>query len=335
MTPIGILPGSSGRPSTFRLVVAEAPLKGSCHVTPAPETPASALTRSVSCLQNSPVSSGPPVGDLATVIVRTFRGSKPSGTLCSWVSVLTSSPAPTRSTRASATSPMTSRFRVRPERRPPALLLPPSLRDSVSRARETPSAGTRPNSTPVTNETSAVKPSTRPSTRVSVIRVKASGLSETIREVAPSASRLPAAPPARVSIRFSVTSCRARRQREAPSAPPPQPHRDLTLPAHPSCQQQIRHVRACDEQHDAYHAEEEQQREPQVPHQPFAQRHDSDAQVLVVFAESLGEARRDHVRLRLRLLNGRAVLEPADDPPPAIAAPDHDRALAGLLGVAC
>src|ERR1041384_1614301 len=309
MTPIGILPGSSGRPSTFRLVVAEAPLKGSCHVTPAPETPGSALTRSVSCLQNSPVSSGPPVGDLATVIVRTFRGSKPSGTLCSWVSVLTSSPAPTRSTRASATSPMTSRFRVRPERRPPALLLPPSLRDLVSRARETPSAGTRPNSPPVTNETSAVKPSTRPSTRVSVIGGKAAGLSETIREVAPSASRLPAAPPARVSIRFSVTSCRARRQREAPSASrtvisrcrltpratstlapaahaqprppgaaaPPPPPRLPPLPAHPSCQQQIRHVRACDEQHDAYHAEEEQKREPQVTHQPFAPRHDSEA----------------------------------------------------------
>ena len=80
--PVGTFPGSSGRPSMLRLVVAEAPLSGSCHVTLALATPGSALTRSVSCRKKSPVCPGPLAGELATVIVRTLCGSKPSGTAC-------------------------------------------------------------------------------------------------------------------------------------------------------------------------------------------------------------------------------------------------------------
>ena len=153
--------------------------------------------------------------------VTTWPGRKPGSSEVSWRKLWTRRPAPTRSTKATATSAVTSSRRSR--RRPApgdALRLPPRSRSPAS----TPAAsraGARPKSTLVASERRRAKTSTLVSTRTAALRNAAAtsgGISASSAEISSAATTSPAAPPSSASTALSVRSCRTRRPRAAPRA---------------------------------------------------------------------------------------------------------------------
>src|SRR2546429_697498 len=103
----------------------------------------------------------------------TSRVSKPGSTLLSRMKLRTNRPAPTSSTRASVTSPTTSVLCNR--RRPPVAPGASSRSASSIPGAEARQAGRRPNATPVTTARPRLKPRTRPSSAISVVRGSACG----------------------------------------------------------------------------------------------------------------------------------------------------------------
>ena len=127
----------------------------------------------------------------------------------------------------------------------------------------------------------------------------------------PSASTSPTRPPAAASTRLSVD--------ELPDQPQParaerRAQRHLVLPGGRAREQQVRDVGARDEQHERHRAEERQERRPRVLDDVVLQRHDADAHVRrLVFGMLLPELPGDAVHLGLRLIEGHARLQPAED----------------------
>ncbi|HOK45708.1 MAG TPA: hypothetical protein PLK67_07245, partial [Bryobacteraceae bacterium] len=93
----------------------------------------------------------------------------------------------------------------------------PSRSASLGLTRQPSTAGTSPNSTPVSSETSSVKPSTVRSMLRPPAAIEA-GTRRTNPEKLHHASRTPSAPPAAASNTLSVRSCTIMSRREAPSA---------------------------------------------------------------------------------------------------------------------
>ena len=93
--------------------------------------------------------------------VSTFFGSKPGCTFCSRTKLLSNKLAPTRRTRASATSAMTSALRRRLRRRPLVEPRPPSLSASVNSGLPLARAGISPITMPVATAVIRVKNRTR------------------------------------------------------------------------------------------------------------------------------------------------------------------------------
>ncbi len=126
------------------------------------------------------------------------------------------SPAPMSSTTAIAISTATKTLCVRC--RAPLDPRPPSFSVSCMSGRIVFSAGTSPNTIPVTTEIPRVKNITRPSSPISSDRGKVCGSAARIARVPHFASNSPIAPPTIPSITLSVKSCRITRLGLAPSA---------------------------------------------------------------------------------------------------------------------
>ncbi len=105
-----------------------------------------------------------------------------------------------------------------------------------------------------------------------------------------------------------------------------QPHLDLTLPADGALEQQVGHVHAGDQEHECDGAEQQQECGPQITDHVVEQRADADGHLLVRVGVFAGEPARDHGKLRPRLFDRDARLQPPDGAPAAIAARHHDRA---------
>ncbi len=129
-----------------------------------------------------------------------------------------SSPAPLSSTRASATSPITSTLRRELRRKPMELPRPPSRNAEIRSVRAIWMAGASPNRTPVKMAMAAVNRSTRASTAISPARGRMFGVRFPNRRVPPQASTRPTAAPRLESSTLSVSSWRIRRPRPAPNA---------------------------------------------------------------------------------------------------------------------
>ena len=148
--------------------------------------------------------------------VSTFSGLKPVSTFCTRWKLLMSKPAPMSRTSAEATSATARMLR---SQLPRGLLpaLPPSLSASCTSAFDTWSAGASPKATPVTSDSSSVKPSTRQSRPISPARGSRSAASAESPSTPQRASKSPSAPPASASSTLAVRNCLTSRP-PAPSA---------------------------------------------------------------------------------------------------------------------
>ena len=90
------------------------------------------------------------------------------------------------------------------------------------------------------------------------------------------------------------------------------PYGQLFLPARATRQQQVHHVRACDEQHEARGRDERQHRGPDVADHRVAQDTKADVMSGVVAGILPGEARRDRRQIRGRLVEGHVGAQPRD-----------------------
>ena len=144
--------------------------------------------------------------------------SKPRFRLASDENVRTNRPAATMSTSDSATCRTTSTL-PRPSRPSPTTPRPCALSASFGCTRVPRSAGAIPNSTAVATATPAVNPSTRQSSERSRNTVLVDVDScRTSRRLPHCAKTSPSSAPTPDSSRLSVSSCRAIRIRDAPSA---------------------------------------------------------------------------------------------------------------------
>ena len=126
-----------------------------------------------------------------------------------------SSPEAASSTTVSATSPAISACRNRCPPTPVKARLAIEERRSTFRAT---SAGSIPNKTLVSSETTRVKPITRPSSGTCDTGRKCSGNSVSSPRSATNPMPIPANPPTSASSRFSIQNCFCICHREAPSA---------------------------------------------------------------------------------------------------------------------
>ena len=142
-------------------------------------------------------------------MVNTCSGWKPSFTSRRRENVRRSSPAPTRSTTASATSPTTSAARNRRWLRLSPGLRPCSFRAACSSKREVCQAGANPNTIAVRKESATVNARTRASNRTSANcpNVTASCARKTSARLAHEPRNRPSAPPIVDSATLSATSC--------------------------------------------------------------------------------------------------------------------------------
>jgi hypothetical protein len=168
---------------------------------------------------------------IGKLIVTTFAESKPGSTSVSRWKLRISRPAPASSTNASATCDTTSELRRNTRRRLPALPRPPSFRLSTGSRREFCSAGTSPNSTPVSSVSAARNTVTRRSTPTSACAGRKNGgssarMPRNIKR--PSSS--PSAPPISDSSRLSTSSWRISTKRLAPSAVRTASSRERSVP---------------------------------------------------------------------------------------------------------
>jgi len=152
----------------------------------------------------------------AVSIVSTPSAWKPGSVASMRHNARTSKPAETSSTTQAATSPITSTERSRSLCPPPARA--PSRSALKSDWRHARSAGNTPKPTPVRQETSAAKISTRTSIDGACAMGSEAGTNRVSKRTAPAATSTPAAPPVSASTRLSVISWRTRRSRPAPMA---------------------------------------------------------------------------------------------------------------------
>ena len=149
----------------------------------------------------------------------TLAGSKPVAVRCMVSRLFMSRPAPVRTTSVSATCPAMSAPCTDEAKRLEAPRVPPDLSISLTLARSTCHAGSRPNTRPVNTETVSANSNAAPSTPIADERGTRPGGSWLVRAGSPTAARtMPAAPPARESSRLSRMTARARVCGVAPSA---------------------------------------------------------------------------------------------------------------------
>ena len=113
------------------------------------------------------------------------------------------------------------------------------------RFRSEENTGTRPNTSPVTTETSTVNSKTRPSMRISPARVVNLQRSTQAAAILPRPATSPSTPPASESRVLSVSSWRINRPRPAPRAAR---IASLSLATHQPRERKIRNIRARDQQ---------------------------------------------------------------------------------------
>ena len=151
-------------------------------------------------------------------------------------------------------------------RRAPVLPREPSFRVSLTRVLAIWIAGARPKTTPVTQQTSNVKPTTTGCNPISFIRGSSpsppcGGRITCSRRSPPSASSNPTAPPANASNKLSVSNWRT--MRHCPRRTPREWRSHGC--AKPIGQQQIGHVDAGNQQHKPHRAHQQHQRGTNVP----------------------------------------------------------------------
>ena len=246
--------------------------------------------------------------------VRTFAGLKPGETFCRRAKLRISRPAADEraSPRAPAPRPRAVRRRFRP--RPQTALVPAgSPARHLSGCREDRAAtaeapGASPNRTPDTIETASVNSRTRAIDRDLVQpRHARPRPARGCRRGTPNGERPGRArrrrPP---STTLSVRSCRTMR---APARAERRSHGDLLLARQRSRQQQVRDVRAGDQQHESHRRHEHEQRQPHAADRLLLQRQHAKRQAAVrrievrVLAPETGGER---VELGPRLLDRRA-----------------------------
>ena len=192
--------------------------KGSSLVAPAAATPGSAATRASTASKKRvrlPRSAYVLIGGVRLKVTRRVA-SNPGSIAWRWRRLRRSSPAPTRSTRASATCETTSAPRRRC-RTGAAPVRPPSFNEGTSDTREACRPGTRPNTMPVISETPAVKARTRGSRRTESRPGIPGGLVRTTKSTSQFATSSPARAPRAASSTLSARSCRTSLRRPAPS----------------------------------------------------------------------------------------------------------------------
>jgi hypothetical protein len=143
---------------------------------------------------------------------------KPRSIRCSDHSVRSISPAPIRSTTASAISATTSALRNRRRLPPVVAFPPPSFIESVRSDRRIRTAGARLKMTVVRSATAIVKTRTRQSTVLPETRGMLEGFHAVSARTPIVASINPATPLMTARTRLSVSSCRTTRQAPAPRA---------------------------------------------------------------------------------------------------------------------
>ena len=184
-------------------------------------------------------------------------------------------------------------------------------------------AGSVPNSRPVTIETPTVNRST-PEIEADLAGARREARHER-REQAnrQAANSSPKRPPAKASRVLSVSSCRTRRARPAPSAGA---DGELAVAAQQAREREVGHVGARDQQHQAGRAEQDQQHRPRVPRHlladPGSRRGEARAGAIRGLVVR-GEAPADHVDVGGGALAGHARLQLAEDV--------EDREHAGVL----
>ena len=151
-------------------------------------------------------------------MVSTCSGRKPGSMLCSSRKLRSSSVPPMSRMSESATSATTRALRRRLRCEPGSEPRPASLRLLLRSLRVDCSAGARPKITPVSTEASSVKPSTVPSTPISLPRGIKEWLKLSSSSTPHTASSKPSPPPTRARNMLSVSNWRTSRQRPAPSA---------------------------------------------------------------------------------------------------------------------
>ena len=120
-----------------------------------------------------------PETEKSSSAMTTCSGRNPRSVESSFAKLCNISPAPTRSTVASATSATTSQLRVRPAETPPDALRLLSFNTSFKSGREHCHAGASPKTTPVNNAALSVKHNARLSTDTSPSRGMFAGLAAT------------------------------------------------------------------------------------------------------------------------------------------------------------
>ena len=213
-------------------------------------------------------------------------------------------PRPAAPARA-ATSETTSRLRKR--RCPAEEPRLPSFNVSCRSVTETCRAGASPKTIPVRSETPRVKASTQPSTPMFSMRGRPPGTAASTACVPQRAMASPAMPPASANTTLSVSSWRTTRPRAGAEC---DADGDLLLAPGEAGQQQVRHVGAGDEEHEADRAQQNQQGGANVSDDRAGERRDLDAVPGIRLRVGFGQARRDGGHFRLRLGPGHAGLEP-------------------------
>ena len=198
-----------------------------------------------------------------------------------------SSPAPTRSTTASAISDTTSAPRIHVEPLDPRV---PSRRATAGRPAESCQAGTRPNAALAASDTTPITLITDQSSAISSTRGRSSRsgscATSSVKDHRPTAR--PAIPPSRPSTALSVRSCRTMRRcpRRAPA------ERRFRRTDGCAREKQVRDIHAGDQQDECHRAHEN--------HQPRFHRRDDDV------------LQRIHARVRIRGLRKRPAQNVAD-----------------------
>ena len=158
--------------------------------------------------------------DTGTTVLSTARRSllNPMSTCASASRLRPSSAAPITSATASAISVTTNAFRAQPPRAPSAEPLPPWRSPSARSTRETCHAGARPKTRLAANEIASANNNVAGSTVTSVSRGRSAGASATSALTPQRAMITPPVPASSASTTLSVSICRIRRRRPAPTA---------------------------------------------------------------------------------------------------------------------
>ena len=270
-------------------------------------TPGTASMRSTVCLKVWRMRSLLLVlaGDRLSEKVRTWSGSNPGWTRPRLQRVRSIRPAPARSTSAAATSDTTSTLRRR--RCPVDEPRLPSFKVSCRSVTETWSAGASPNTTPVTSE-SAQGEGEHPAVHSDVLHARQAARHG--REHRPRAQPGDGEPGDAAGERQHHALGQQLADDAGPCGAQCEADGHLLLAPGEAGQEQVRHVGAGDEEHEADGAQQDQQGGADVSDDRAGERRDLDAVLRVRLRVGFGQARRDRVHFRLRLASGDAGLEP-------------------------